>query len=386
MTTKELAQTEQMTPAASPPRITPGTIQETTQGIALLQGMVKDILVRGIDYGRIPGMPQDSLWDPGASQIIGSFNCYCGQRRILKLEDSDERIVACVEVPIISRATQQEVGSGIGAASTLETKYKYRWVANPKQWGYDEAAIKTFKTKRGKDEEGNNVTLYRIPNPEHSELLNTIVKMASKRAEVDAAESLPGVASVLRQMFSAKPARNTQLPSGSPNQQQEEGKPSGERWRRFHGNIRRLGYTDPEAKAIIGVESWYDWLDKGRSLDEAEDILRKHNAHQPKTEEIVDAQTGEIISQDEDLFGEGEEAGIAAPAEAHNEEPTGSAAPAKLKRDPETIRTSAELYRACHEDFKLQPKDVLKELGYSSQADITETPAECYRKITAVRD
>ena len=178
MTTNELTVREGLPPSVAPPKITPETIQETKQSIALLQGMVKDILIRGVDYGRIPGTPQDSLWDPGASQILSSFNCYPGQRRILKLEDNEQKIVVCVEVPIISRATQREVGSGVGAASTLETKYKYRWVANPKEWGYDDEALKTFRTKKGKDDEGNNTTVYRIPNPEHSELLNTIVKMA----------------------------------------------------------------------------------------------------------------------------------------------------------------------------------------------------------------
>jgi len=107
-------------------------------------------------------------------------------------------------------------------------------------------------------------------------------------------------------------------------------------------------------------------------------------------------------------------AGAATPAEAHkNEEPAGAAAPANIakpetgvetklaperkqapsqppappkpKRDPETIKTIAELYRSVHEDFKLQPKDVLKELGVSSQNDLTEKPADCYRKIAAVR-
>jgi len=275
MTTRELVAREgamATAPWPLPPRITPETIQETKESISLLQGMVKDMLIRGIDYGRIPGTPQDSLWDPGASQIIGSFNCYPGQRRILKLDDNEQKIVACVEVPIISRATQQEVGSGVGAASTLETKYKYRWVANPQEWGYDEVAIKTFKTKRGKDDEGNETTLYRIPNPEHSELLNTIVKMASKRAEVDAAESLPGVASVLRQMFSGKPFRKTE---SSPEEEYV-----GPRWQRFWGEVRRLGFTDQEAHQKLGVTSMKNWLAQGHSLDEALDILRGKPAQQ----------------------------------------------------------------------------------------------------------
>ena len=57
----------------------------------------------------------------------------------------------------------------------------------------------------------------------------------------------------------------------------------------------------------------------------------------------------------------------------------------KTKRDPETIRSVNELFRACHDDFGMQPRDVLKELGVSSQGDISELPSECYRIITAVR-
>lgn len=263
MTTRDLARTEEERLPALPPRISPETIQGTVQSIALLQGMVKDLLIRDIDYGRIPGTPQDSLWDPGASQIIGSFNCYVGQRRILKLEDNEQKIVVVVEVPIISRATGQEVGSGIGAASTLETKYKYRWVDDPRQWGYDDPIIKTFKTKRGKGDQSNETTLYRIPNPEYSELLNTIVKMASKRAEVDGAESLPGVSSVLRQIFSGKKVTRN-----------EKGEYEGPVWQRFWGEVRRLGMTDKEAHTKLGVISMKDWLSRGHSLDEALDIFR----------------------------------------------------------------------------------------------------------------
>jgi hypothetical protein len=337
MVTKELTRVEEQLPA---PRISPETIEETLQSIALLQNMVKDILKQGIDYGRIPGTPQDSLWDPGASQIIGAFNCYCGERRILKLEDSDEKIVACVEVPIISRATQQVVGSGIGAASTLETKYKYRWVPKPKEWGYDEVAIKTFKTKRGKDDEGD-VILYRIPNPEHSELLNTIVKMASKRAEVDAAESLPGVASVLRQMFSGKSFRKGEVSS--------EEEYTGPRWTRFWGETRRLGLTASEAHTMLGVTSMKDWLASGRSLDEALDILR---GGKEETSEQVEESTK---------------------------------SPTKPKRDPATIKTINELLKACHQDFGMQPEKVFAELNVKSANEIVEIPAECYRRIAAVR-
>jgi len=54
-------------------------------------------------------------------------------------------------------------------------------------------------------------------------------------------------------------------------------------------------------------------------------------------------------------------------------------------RDPETIRSLNELFRACHDDFKMQPRDVLNELGVSSQGDISDLPSECYRRIATVR-
>jgi len=111
----------------------------------------------------------------------------------------------------------------------------------------------------------------------------------------------------------------------------------------------------------------------------------KKTAARVQPEQVVDVKTGEVITQDEDLFGEGK-AGVAAPVEAEKEPPAGAVAPAKPKRDPASIKNIAQLYSACFEDWKLQPKEVLKELGYKSQIDITETPANCYQQIAAVRE
>ncbi len=53
----------------------------------------------------------------------------------------------------------------------------------------------------------------------------------------------------------------------------------------------------------------------------------------------------------------------------------------KSQRDPDTIKTINELLKACHEDWGMQPADVIKELGVSSQADISDTPAACYIQL-----
>ncbi|MBA7669019.1 hypothetical protein ES703_77145 [subsurface metagenome] len=56
-----------------------------------------------------------------------------------------------------------------------------------------------------------------------------------------------------------------------------------------------------------------------------------------------------------------------------------------VARDPSTIKTINELFKACFDDFNMQPDQVIQELGYSSQSDISELPSECYQKIAAVR-
>jgi len=75
----------------------------------------------------------------------------------------------------------------------------------------------------------------------------------------------------------------------------------------------------------------------------------------------------------------------AQPAEAPEAAAEEPPPPEKPKRDTLLIVTINNLYKACHEDFGMQPEDVLKELNVSSQNDITDTPAECYQRIAAAR-
>jgi hypothetical protein len=63
---------------------------------------------------------------------------------------------------------------------------------------------------------------------------------------------------------------------------------------------------------------------------------------------------------------------------------TPTASPPKPKRDPETIKNVNELLKACHDDWKMQPKQVYAELNVSGPMEITD-PAEAYQKIAAVR-
>jgi len=56
-----------------------------------------------------------------------------------------------------------------------------------------------------------------------------------------------------------------------------------------------------------------------------------------------------------------------------------------IDRDPASLKTVEAMLKACFDDFGLQPKQVLAELGVSKQTEITESPADCYTRVAVVR-
>lgn len=241
-------QTTEIQEAGKPAVLTDEAITIIKHNIDMAQKLIYEVLEEGVDYGRIPGTPAPSLWDPGANKIASAFNVY-PKYNLLRSEESDSLISYTVESTLLGRSTGMPMGTGIGAASTRETKYKYRWftAGEAREIGYSLEQLKEFKKKDDK---------YRIPNPEYGELVNTIVKMASKRSDVDAVQNLPGVSSALRKLF--------QQPGDERN-----------KWRFFWGKVTQLGLTQEQVHKVLGVTSVNDWLSQGKTLEQAIETLAR---------------------------------------------------------------------------------------------------------------
>lgn len=334
--------------------VSPQYVESTVRSLALLRQLVHEVLVEGRDYGSVPGLPE-FLWDPGASTIIASFNCHAGHRRVLSHIDDGKRLSMVLEVPIIHNITQLEVGSGIGATTVAETKYKYRWEKNPEGWGYSEEQIEKLETRERYDH-----TEYKILNPEPADLLNTVVKMASKRAEVDAAEGLPGAASALRELLDPKLKRgykpsNANPPKGG----MDEGSP---RWTAFWTQAKALLETKAEVQGVevstlvhqmLGVKSMNDWPKAGKSLDDA------------------------IRALSEKLAQEGDKSSQKSPSVASKVKPRAD----WEKITQEAVSTFPKLETAFHNLTDKQPKEMYAELGVSSRNDMTITAWEAFKNL-----
>jgi len=220
--------------------ISSDTIKGKLTAIAAFQAIVRRELKDGHDYGTIPGTPKPTLLKPGAEKIAKLLNCYDEYEIIEKVQDWEKPhfyyLVRCI---LSDMATGTKISSGLGSCNSYESKYRYRWVeeavipvgldkdtlktrggkktifefkfaiekretggqyGKPKEyWDTLDAAIKagtakevTKETKRGKSpgyEMLVNSFQYQVPNPDIFDLVNTFLKMAKKRALVDAALS-----------------------------------------------------------------------------------------------------------------------------------------------------------------------------------------------------
>lgn len=140
----------------------------------------------------------------------------------------------------------------------------------------------------------------------------------------------------------------------------------------------------PEAKSNM-QEMTAEWMERAEGVQEWTEVIEAEyqllETNPPSKPEGDETEGAEDIK--------GEDPG-AAPQTHEGKSPKGAEPPKKSRksaaaRDPDTLSTLNDLYKACNEDFGLQPSQVVTELGLTSQTMITDTPAQCYRIIAASR-
>lgn len=195
---------------------------------------VKQIMIEDLDFGTIPGTQKPTLFKPGAEKLSTFF----GLRKTFVLLDKIEHWDD--EAPRFFYRYKSQlwrgdtlIAEGIGSANSLEDRYRWRWVSFDRLPDHHVPEIESLQKRGSKiseyvfaieqaktegeyakpldywmrfrtailDETATQVTkhtrdgkgypaweidakLYRIPNPDIHTLINTLDKMAQKRAFV----------------------------------------------------------------------------------------------------------------------------------------------------------------------------------------------------------
>lgn len=214
------------------------SVEKALQAYQAKKDLIDKILVTGVDYGTVPGSAKPALLKPGAEKMTSFFGLAPRFLDDEVVEDwtgkdhNGEAFFFYRETCVLYRG-QFQIASAGGSCNSFEKKYRYRWVGEadipvgmnkdllkardgkisefgfaidkaetagkygkpPEYWKKFQGAIadgsaRKFvkKTSTGKELDAFEIgaMLYCIPNDEISDLANTILKMAQKRALVAA--------------------------------------------------------------------------------------------------------------------------------------------------------------------------------------------------------
>ena len=197
---KEIVQVEEVrTPCL---RFEENLIDEALENAKRIAQLLKEKMVEGVHYASnlFPSQQKPTLLDPGSQLIMYAFSVY-PDHQILEhtvyREAGEEVIRYVVKCELKLKGFNIKVAEGMGSASSDEVKYKYRWL--PEEELAEVYGFTSEELERLPKREVAGKTLRRVRNPEVLDLDNTILKIAAKRAEIDACLQLPGVGEAFTQ-------------------------------------------------------------------------------------------------------------------------------------------------------------------------------------------
>lgn len=176
--------------ATEPEPGVPLTAEQLKARLALIQAVMRDVMQEGIDYGTIPGTDKPTLLKPGAEKLCVTFRLAPDDPGIEAVPAWGDEIRYRVRVPIKSNGTI--VAVGIGECSTGEEKYRWRRPVHVNEYNAAPEDQRRVKWTR-KGEQWQQVRVH------PSDVANTILKMAHKRAYVHAVIMATAAGSIFTQ-------------------------------------------------------------------------------------------------------------------------------------------------------------------------------------------
>lgn len=158
-----------------PPELLKLTAKEIKADVQLIQQVMKDLFVKDVHHGIIPGTKKNTLYKPGAEKIMVIFRL-SGEPIIEDLSTPDE-IRYRIRVRITHQVTGNTIGWGVGEGSSNEEKYKWKKavLGEYNATAEDRRRLKFYDDGKPTMQVRANI----------ADVANTVLKMTKKRALVD---------------------------------------------------------------------------------------------------------------------------------------------------------------------------------------------------------
>jgi len=179
------------------------TLEEAQKRLDDFKKFIASQMIDGEDYGKIPGVNKPSLLKPGAEKLCNIFGFAPHFEELRAVEDWDKPLFYYVyRCTLTNKRTGIVESDCTGSCNSWEDRYHYRRASRLcPQCGeaaiikskYDDAGWYCFPKKNGcgaKFEDGDesieDQEVGKVPNEDPFSIINTLQKMAQKRALVGA--------------------------------------------------------------------------------------------------------------------------------------------------------------------------------------------------------
>lgn len=304
--------------------IAPVSIQNMKNQVIAIQQAMKDIMVKDVHFGVIPGTDKPTLLKPGAEKIGLLFRLAPTFKEEVIERGNGHREVRVVCT--LTHPTGVVVAQGLGVCSTLESKYRWRKGQRLCPNCGSEAIIKgkaeygggwlCFAKKGGcgaKFPDGDKAIeeqqTDRVENPDIADTYNTVMKMALKRAHVGAIISGTAASDLFNQDMEdlganadaakgeSDHSKKAEAGNNRPAQQPQQSNGGPINWESF-----KYRYHLPHKKEGKDMDAVRAWLKKQGFKFNAEDKHWYGNLMVDKIAEYIRPREGDAPAQEPEVL------------------------------------------------------------------------------------
>lgn len=176
----------------------PMTAVQVKAQVNLIQEVMKSVMQKGQHYGTVPGCgDKPTLLKPGAEKLMMTFRLAADPQ--IQEIPTDDGLTFRVTCRVLNQATGVFLGAGVGEASSREDKYNWRSAVCEEE--YQATPDDRKRIKWGTSWVKGKQTAYQTKqvrtNPANQ--ANTVLKMAKKRALVDAILTVTAASDIFTQ-------------------------------------------------------------------------------------------------------------------------------------------------------------------------------------------
>lgn len=195
----------------------PLSVAQLVSQVELISDAMRQVMREDEHFGKIAGAQKPSLWKPGAEKLKMLFKL--SDTYVIEDLSGTDRILdrQCVRYRIKCTVTHQGTGllisEGVGECSSLEEKYAWRNARSTDEYDETEPSMRRMKYWH----DGRRRQVAQSPH----DVANTVLKMAKKRAFVDAILTSTGASDLFtqdmeKQSAEEQPMRASRIPKYEP--------------------------------------------------------------------------------------------------------------------------------------------------------------------------